>query len=229
MNRPARLTGALVVGLALALLTGAAVNSAPGPRQELDQAMKLAQRANDTLDVQNLMGRYVQYAMANHWTEVADLFALKTPTVRLSVVAPIEGPEAVRRFFEARRDAARPGAMMQHTLSTPVIEVAGDGKTAKAVWDSPGTETQGGDGPAYWAWIKYGADFIKEDGVWKIWRLKVYPTFRTPYDKSWVETAQGAAAAPPGAPWRYNGKDTPPLEPAPPRPYFTFDPQTAYQ
>ena len=65
------------------------------------------------------------------------------------------------------------GNMNLHTLTTPVIEVADDGKTAKGLWISPGVECPrvplfGGEHQAAWCWIKYGVDFAKEDGKWKV-------------------------------------------------------------
>jgi hypothetical protein len=67
-----------------------------------------------------------------------------------------------------------------HTQTTPIIEIAGDGMTAKGMWYSPGimantaivkgkVEVSGG-----WFWEKYGVDFIKEDGEWKIWHIGMY-------------------------------------------------------
>jgi hypothetical protein len=67
-----------------------------------------------------------------------------------------------------------------HTQTTPIIEIAGDGQTAKGMWYSPGimantaivkgkVEVSGG-----WFWEKYGVDFIKEDGKWKIWHIGMY-------------------------------------------------------
>ena len=72
------------------------------------------------------------------------------------------------------------GAVFFHHLDTPIIEVAADGKTARGAWWSPGHETfprgdrEPGQG-AIWAWSKYGADFIKEDDGWKIWRMRHLP------------------------------------------------------
>lgn len=67
---------------------------------------------------------------------------------------------------------------VMHTQETPVIEVAGDGKTAKGLWYSIGQSVRGtvdADGNTSvgtgWMWEKYGVDFIKEDGKWKIWHL----------------------------------------------------------
>ena len=76
-----------------------------------------------------------------------------------------------------------------HTHTTGVIEVAGDLKTARGCWLSPGEETfaENGEAAATWAWSKIGADFIQEDGVWKIWRMRVYPVFQAPYDTCWTD------------------------------------------
>lgn len=83
------------------------------------------------------------------------------------------------------------GLAYMHTLTTPVIEVAEDRQTAKGVWISPGFTTM----PtleklqAYWHWDRYGVDFIKEGGKWKIWHFFVGREFTTPYEKSWVDSS----------------------------------------
>ena len=65
------------------------------------------------------------------------------------------------------------GSMLMHCLTTPYIEVAGDGETAQGMWYSPGQVTfakpDGVD--AMYLFELYGADFIKEDGEWKLWHL----------------------------------------------------------
>jgi len=67
---------------------------------------------------------------------------------------------------------------VMHTQETPVIEVAGDGKTAKGIWYSIGLAVNGtvtASGPTSvstgWMWEKYAVDFAYEDGKWKIWHL----------------------------------------------------------
>ena len=83
------------------------------------------------------------------------------------------------------------GWMKMHTLCTPYIIVAGDGKTAKGTWESPGFATMIREGrlQAVWMWERFAADFIKEDGEWKIWHLNALSQFNTPYEKSWVSDA----------------------------------------
>jgi hypothetical protein len=60
--------------------------------------------------------------------------------------------------------------LAEHTLTTSVIEIAGDRKTAKGVWNSPGHETMPiGERPiAHWCWNRYGVDFILENSEWKL-------------------------------------------------------------
>lgn len=72
------------------------------------------------------------------------------------------------------------GEWASHSQTTPIIEVAGDGKTAKGIWVSPGLQmsAQVMDGKVSkrggWFWEKYAADFVKEDGKWKIWHIAMY-------------------------------------------------------
>jgi hypothetical protein len=84
------------------------------------------------------------------------------------------------------------GSLIMHTLTTPIIEVAGDGKTAKGMWYSPGQVTEiGKDGKpmAMWMWEKYGADFVKEDGKWKLWHIHMYSDFAVAPGKNWTDPA----------------------------------------
>lgn len=162
---------------------------------------KSLERLEAVHEIQNLMGRYSYYHTADMQEETVALWAKKTPGVVANVPSfgLYKGIGGVRRLYvgahQVLGEKGRIGAMHMHTLTTPVIEVAGDGKTARGVWISPGQETAtfGGKPQAFWAWLKYGADFVKEDGEWKFWHLQVYGLFFTPYEKSWVEQAHPPA------------------------------------
>ncbi len=91
---------------------------------------------------------------------------------------------------------------VMHTQSCPVIEIAGDGKTAKGIWYSIGQSVRGtvdSTGKATistsWMWEKYAVDFAKEDGKWKIWHIE------NVMDQGPVESGSGGqmgAGGPPG-------------------------------
>jgi hypothetical protein len=264
---------AAVAAVALGMLAAGGIVHAAAATDHRRE-ISAAQRAVDALEISNIMGRYAAYVIANKWALLGQEFALDEPDVRENVPAPGQQGAAVREYFASRDQQTLPeGVMHQHTFLSPIIEVAGDGKTAKGMWDAPGIDVGNGNAMAAWTWLKYAVDFKREADGWKIWHLHVYQVWRAPYGDSWsamVQQASGgtmtgggavtgpvpgtpagappsggppgpgasASAAPPrpaaGAPmpsapvWRYNGKGSPPLIPAPPKPYYSFDPDDAY-
>ena len=68
------------------------------------------------------------------------------------------------------------GNMYAHPLTTGLVEVAEDGKTAKGLWYAIGNEAKAlADGTSHVQWMlgKVAADFIKEDDGWKIWHIVI--------------------------------------------------------
>jgi hypothetical protein len=208
-------------------------------------------RLKDVHEIQNLMGRYAFLTTANMFTETVELFAKKVPVkIEIETLGVWEGLDAAYRCFHgfhnwtSKVGVPPEGQMMQHTLASPVIEVAGDGKTAKGVWMSPGHEARviGGRLTSIWCWGTYGDDFSKEDGSWKIWHHHVYLQIFTPYEVPWTtEQPRGTGGIfPPGLPegykpdrpntyaWMYSPSAIVELVPAPPEPYETFDDETSY-
>jgi hypothetical protein len=177
------------------------------------------ERAADAIEIQNIMGRYSIYVVANEWIEIGKLFALDEPDVRQNVPREMSGPD-VRAYFEKRNDdVLPPGVMHQHSFLAPLIEVAGDGKTAKGVWDSVGVDTGNGDNMANWGWVRYAIDFKKLGGEWKIWHMRVSPVWRAPYGEAWsqmVQQASKGAKRGGGAPGAVVGASAPGAAPTPP-------------
>ncbi len=86
------------------------------------------------------------------------------------------------------------GAFHANNLTTPVIELAGDMKTAKGIWyvlDGDVDYKQEGHA-AYNCLGRIGVDFICEDGEWKIWHLVYAEDIRVPMGESWTAPAQSA-------------------------------------
>ena len=110
------------------------------------------------------------------------------------------------------------------TLTTPIIEIAGDGQTAKGVWYAPGylTHLEGEKFDGWWMWERYAVDFIKEDGEWKIWHFNVFTDIACPYNKSWVDLAMERIAA--KTPPRGGIPGLPPPNEAPTLKWSAYDP-----
>lgn len=89
-----------------------------------------------------------------------------------------------------------------HFLTTPIIEVADDGQSAKGLWYTPGcifstlNPQQALEGS--WIWERYGADFILEDGEWKYLNLRVCCDVAGPMDCApWAGEGSGGGFGPP--------------------------------
>jgi hypothetical protein len=152
------------------------------------------ERLQAVVDIQNLMGRYESIHNMTDITKSWELFARHTPDTWIEVAnwGLVEGIDEIRNMWLSmvpKSDYPLKGLLFEHPLATPIIEVAGNGETAKATWVSPGHETKLRDGrlQAHWCWGKYAIDFVKEDGEWRIWHFKWFRGFITPFDISWVD------------------------------------------
>ena len=142
--------------------------------------------------IQNEMGRLTAAFNFHDRDQVLSHFALEKEDVSLEYAdeGRFEGPEAVRAIVDQLIGGeAKPGEMTDMQLTTPMIEVAGDGQTAKCVWWCPGagavTDEEGAH--ALWLWGQIAADFICIDETWKVWHLHYFRFIRCSYEKGWVE------------------------------------------
>lgn len=205
---------------------------------------KMLQKLWDVYQIQQIMSRYEYCHVSGRHQECVELFALDTPGVKVEIaeLGIFEGVEGVTRFFIGANTFAeerdgRVGHMHLHTLTTPVIEVAGDGRTAQGVWISPGAESAPGMMEDSWCWVRYGIDFVKEADAWKIWHFHMYRIFTTPYDLPWSQVVyeQQRFLPPEIAPdrpnsyaWQY-GRDKVFVDvPKTPVPYETWDDSMSY-
>lgn len=83
------------------------------------------------------------------------------------------------------------GIMDMKSLVAPVVEIAGDGATAKGIWTIHGMNTK--LTPAgqlgFWERAYVAADFVWEDAQWKVWHLLYVQDLDAPSGTSWTEAA----------------------------------------
>lgn len=161
---------------------------------------QLTCRWEDQRAIKNLMGKYANCLILNREQDIFGLFWSKT-TDHISLAfndGVYRGAAAVKEYYDAcRRRNALVAELMQKKfpkelggmseeeiygigpfkvkpLACPVIEVASDGHTAKGLWYCQGAyndvETCGP--VAHWTWGYFAADFVREDGAWKIWHMQ---------------------------------------------------------
>jgi hypothetical protein len=202
-------------------------------------------------EIQNLMSKYEYLHMTNRNKEVMELYAQNAPDVSISIkeMGTWEGHDAPNRAWSVldqlteENPIENPVAMGIHPTTTPVIVVAGDGKTAKGVWLGTGfvaeVDTKTRKPKCMWEWDRYGVDFVKEDGKWKFWHFNIYSLFSAGWDDNWADqfTKERAAIivpdelkpdAPPVDSNPYQPGVALKLIPLPPEPYETWDDKMAY-
>lgn len=189
-------------------------------------------------EIQNLMGRLTAALNFQRADEMLTYFALDKADVSLEYAdeGVFEGREAVEAVV---RDIIvkplAPGYMLDMQLTTPMIEVAGDGLTARGLWWCPGIGAEVDNRPepqAVWNWGMVGADFIFENEQWKVWHLHYFRFIRCDYHKGWTEDTSmvnrlNAPLHPLSKSTTYHNPYTP-LSireglPACPRPYASYD------
>jgi hypothetical protein len=221
---------AIIMSLFLLSSFSACSNKDAELKAEIERVEKLAQRALDVQEVQNVWSRHSSYDAAGmNREQIREIWAQNQPDVAFiqntemrigldNIVAYYcdmwdetrkTRLQAIRKLFPEIPDDPKydlTGWMKMHTNTTPNIQIAGDGQTAKGSWESPGfiTELTGDNFMAAWIWERFFVDFIKEDGKWRIWHANLLVQFMTPFEKSWVESSMAqvkatAGGAPGGA------------------------------
>jgi hypothetical protein len=182
-------------------------------QEQLEATRREATRAADRGAVDNVFNRYMHYHNAYEDERIiAELWAKPgTPGMwsRYNNVGRYTTYESVTAYHRGR---PRPvGKLLFHYTTTPVIEVGADGETAKGIWimaglesglmdpevakDAPpwvfsGGEVDGKPVWAHWVWCKYGVDFVKQDGEWRIWHFRCYEVARAPFNRDWISFAK---------------------------------------
>jgi hypothetical protein len=177
---------------------------------------QLAKRFIDQREIQNVMGKYVFTTMICRHADVVGRFWAKADGAVLglndgwyigredidgyykSVSANTEKKTGLMKKlfpkeFEARSDeeAFGAGVMCPKPITTPVIEVAADGNTAKGLWQVMGVDSDiTARGPvSIWRWGYMAADFVLEGDEWKVWHLQMFDDLIAPVGSSWASDA----------------------------------------
>lgn len=137
---------------------------------------ELIVRVWDVEEIKKLVYKRSVY-IANDWRarELDELWVKKPENQKTAAfgknIGWYVGMDAIRAWYDKKHGD---GYMAFHPATTGLVELAGDGKTAKGLFYSIANETESnGDGTAKALWMpeKLAFDFIKEEGVWKIWHL----------------------------------------------------------
>jgi hypothetical protein len=154
-------------------------------------------RLLDESEVRNLQHAYGYYVDRRLWDDVADLFAADA-TYELGLRGVYRGRASIRRMLEQfGPQGIRDDELNDHLQLETIVTVAPDGQTAAARGvDLELSGSGSGDGyRAEWREAVFENTYVKEDGIWKIAAVHLYPRFATDYALGWAEDARPAPAA----------------------------------
>lgn len=199
-----------VAALALAPSVASAQDAALMARIErLEQQVRAN---NDWAQISNMFSRYMHLHNAFQDAQIIPMWAAEGTPGMAAEYSNLGRYTTYDSIMEYHRNRPNPiGKLIFHELSTPVIEIAGDGQTAKGMWIMTGLESGLTlpehaanmpdwvhvpdllvDGKRVWmhrVYVKYGIDFIRQNGEWKIWHFRCFEVAREPFGMGWIPWA----------------------------------------
>lgn len=168
-----------------------------GLSREIDRLSAEVDRLEATRAIRTLQRSYGYFVDRALWRETADLFT-DHGTIEYGVDGVYVGKDRIHEYLKrlgGGREGLRFGQLNENMMLQPVIDVAPDGRTARARWRDWMMLGQFHE-HAEWADGIMENSYVKEDGVWKIASVHLFTTFVAPYEEGW------ARAKPAAADWR---------------------------
>lgn len=175
---------------------------------------QMIDRWEDRRTIQNLMSKYTYHFLLKKEKDIFNTFWSKTahePSLGLNNGYYL-GQEAIEGYYDALHrktllttrllkekfpeklgeksdeELYGVGVICFKPLDTSVIEIAGDGLTAKGMWYCRGScaDLTPGGPLSYWTFGCYAVDFVKEGEEWKIWHMLYLEDINHPCGASWA-------------------------------------------
>jgi hypothetical protein len=182
----------------------APVGAAPKTRASLANLEQRIDALNAEDKVRNLHNAYGHYIDRRMWDDVTDLFTADG-VLEIGGVGLYEGPASIRRALERAGPAGlQNGELNDHPLMDTLVEVAPGGMEAQVRSLELGMVGDQATGTGYWTVSVHANRFVKQDGVWKIREMRVFPLLKTDYTQGW-----GRSRLVDGAPDKAHAPDRP--------------------
>ena len=158
-------------------------------RDRIGAAERLAQRALDYDEIENLQNAYGYYAEKSLWSDVAKLFTARG--VLQMGEEQYRGRDRIHGYLRSSGpEGPVKGALNSQLQLQPVIHVSADGRTAR-MRSRLLQLSRDLQGRPLWGAGIYESQLRKEDGVWKFSRLHFHRTWQVLYKGGWATPRPG--------------------------------------
>ncbi len=192
--------GIVKVLIGAGLLACAPVRAQGNVDAEIAALTLRVQKLEGARAVKKLQRAFAYYVDRGLWDDAADLFA-DTGTIEIGADGVYVGKARIRDYLRALHgghDGLIYGQLNEWVTLQPLVNVAADGRSAKARWRDLGMLGQYKK-HAEWRDGIYENDYVKEDGVWKIRTVHLFVNFVAPYDRGWARLKPGEGLTPSAA------------------------------
>lgn len=158
---------------------------APRSKETLASLVQKIDRLNDEDAVRNLQHAYGYYVDRKMWDDVVDLFA-EDCAVEIDGLGTFRGRSGVRQAMERMGPAGlRHGELNDRPIFDTIVQVLPGGHEAISRGIELGMLGEADKGTAHWEITVFRNRFVKEDGLWKLRELRLYPLMRASYSEGW--------------------------------------------
>jgi hypothetical protein len=173
----------------------AKINEMEAQIETMGELKSKIQRLEDIEEIKKLQRAYGFYL--EHWMaeDLIDLFADGEDTELWIAAGKYQGKEAVSRFFShANEGQLGPEFLHQVMQLSGIVHVNSDGKTAKGRWYGFGANAfpslKGNKINPGWMDGVYEVKYVKENGTWKLKKVRWCSTFRAPWTEGFTDPAR---------------------------------------
>jgi hypothetical protein len=156
--------------------------------------LRTLQDIEEIKKLQRAYGYYIEHWMAQ---EIIDLFS-GGPDVSLTLAAGVyRGKEGVIGYFERLKNT-NPDFLHQVMQLSGIVDVDPDGAAAKGRWYGYGAVALPMDKGVIQRFVSgiYECEYVKEDGTWKIKKLRFDQTYNATPARGWVKPERVAEVGP---------------------------------
>lgn len=159
------------------------------PAARLDSLERRIAAMNDEDQVRNLQNAYGYYLDRKMWDDVTDLFT-DDGVLEIADVGVYEGRRGIRRALERMGPAGlRYGELNDHLQLNTIIEIEPNGIEARSRGVEFGMLGDAKDGSAFLTLAVFVNRYVKQDGIWRIREMRLFPIMRTDYYQGWAKSA----------------------------------------
>jgi hypothetical protein len=143
---------------------------------------------NDEDKVRNLQNAYGYYVDRKMWDDVADLFAANG-VLEVANLGIYEGVKSIRRGLDRQGPAGlKHGQLHDHLQLDMSVSIEPGGTEARARGLELGLLGEADKGTAFLSISVFNNRYVKQNDVWHIREMRIFPVRKTDYYKGWAKS-----------------------------------------